>query len=48
MTYQRHGASKAQSIRESLWSRYKPIYDDTFADLLEKLDQIEFPAPKKS
>jgi hypothetical protein len=48
MTYHRYGEDMTRTVREFLWSRYKPIYDDAFDDLLEKLNRIEFHPTKKS
>ena len=35
-------ATRESSVRESLLSRFKPVYDNTFDDLIEKLNQIDF------
>lgn len=32
--------SFTETFRKSLETRYQPIYDNTFDDLLKKLDQI--------
>lgn len=34
--------------KSSLWTRFRPIYDNTFDDLLAKLDEIELDREKKS